>query len=290
MIWQDPILNFMPEVIKCSFTLPFAYCARALGASNSSCVQAGGCAGDSIRHHSCGPRSSWSRSTQIFHVTQSPHPRGAVAPFGCWPMDRLFFCQVFIQCSVSPLLSLVYLIYFKWMPGCGDSPSLLHPCSAEPTHLPLLDSKKRILWWPLARPSHCLRQACGRLPPGHTEGSGSDLRDTRRLVSITDALALRTAKSHVAPVLAWGKIHKDLSLGWAELNNRSRNMPQRSDAKVFCLCGHQQYEQGPLLEVTGNAVTLYETGVRTLSVTIPAPRTVVCLKDVLKIHDFPFQI
>lgn len=158
-------------------------------------------------------------------------------------MDRVF-CQVFIQCSVSPLLSLVYyLIHFKWVPGCGDSPSVLHSCSAEPTHLPLLDCRNALCdGLSLSHLTVSDRNVESFLPPSHTEASGSDLSDTGRLVPITDAL---TARSHLAPALTWGKIHEDLSLGWAELNNRCRNTPQRGHADVVGLCGHQRVSRAP---------------------------------------------
>lgn len=136
---------------------------------------------------------------------------------------------------------------------------------------------------------HCPRQARGRLPPGHSEASGSDLSDTGRVVPITDALALLTARSHVAPALAWGKSHEDLSLGWAELNNRSRNTPQRGHAEVVRLFWHQWREQDPLKEMTRKAITLGETGVRTLAIVMPALGSIWKMSWKSKISLFKFK-
>lgn len=134
----------MPEVIKCSFTLPFAYCTRALGASSLSCVQAEGCAGDSTRHHSCGPRSSRSRSTRTFHVTQSPHP-GRLWHLLDVDLWTVYFLSGVYSMLCKPITLLGVLDLFQvdaWLWGQPISP---HSRSAEPTHLPLLDSNKSTL-------------------------------------------------------------------------------------------------------------------------------------------------
>lgn len=111
MIWQEPILNFMPEVIKCSFTLLICIWYQSTGSQQLVlCPSWRVCRGqDQVSQ-------LW---PEIFmeqvHMDYSCHPVSSTPGWSCrafWMLTcgSCIFCQMFIQCSVSPLLSLVYLI------------------------------------------------------------------------------------------------------------------------------------------------------------------------------------
>lgn len=182
MIWQDPILNFMPEVIKCSFTLRICILYQSTG--NQQLVlcpswrvhrglnQASVVARDL---HGAGPHGLFMSSSLFI-------------PGGLWhvlavDLGTVYFCQMFIQCSVVH-----YSAWCTWFISSG----CLAVGTAHLSFIPTQQSPPTFHSWiprnALVMASHsavhCPRQARGRLPPSHTEASGSDLSDTGSVVPI----------------------------------------------------------------------------------------------------------
>ena len=136
MIWQDSILNFMPEVLKCSLTLSICISDRTeqrhMGLWSVKLV-GGKDAWAPRGPPACPTCAQIPVFTPALPLTPSFCPL-VFGASGCQPIDRVCFCPMFVSCS-EPVTLLWAFDLFKEAPRLWDNPLSPHfLLDARPVH------------------------------------------------------------------------------------------------------------------------------------------------------------